>query len=122
MTCTYVLSTDIGKVRLAIGDTDCTEAHLSDEEIQVLLDLSDSWQEAAVRACDTLIAKYAASATDVRMGPRAESRAQKIRHWALLKEQLADTYGVILLKPLGAEALTFSWTEEDEDDDDTEYT
>lgn len=42
MTATYDTATDIGKIRLLIGDTDvtpATDAHFTDEELQVLLDL-----------------------------------------------------------------------------------
>ncbi len=120
MTCTYDLSTDVGKVRLAIGDTDCTAAQLTDAEIEALLALSESWQEAALRAVDALIARWSSSSTDVRMGPRAESRSQRIEHLRALKAHLVDTFGLVemVLSPLGSEDLTFAWVAEDETDED----
>jgi hypothetical protein len=110
MTCTYDLTANLGKLRLAIGDTDCTDAEFSDEELQVLLDISDSWQEAALRACDFAIAKYAKSSTDMRMGPRSESRSQRVEHWRALKADLAESFDITLLRSLGSEDLAFSWT------------
>ncbi len=44
MTATYDLTTAIGKVRLLISDTDITpasDAHFTDEELQIFLDLAD---------------------------------------------------------------------------------
>ena len=38
MAVTYDLTTAIGKVRLKIADTDITDAHFTDEELQVFLD------------------------------------------------------------------------------------
>lgn len=119
MSCTYDLTTDVGRVRLAIGDTDCTAAQLSDEEIAALLDLVETWQEAVLRAIDTLIAKYAVSSYDVRLGPRSESRSQVIENLKSLKVYLAKSYGLeaALLSTLGSEDLTFSWNEEEDEDD-----
>jgi len=41
MTTTYDITTDVGKVRLLIGDTDIADAQFTDEEIQIFLDLND---------------------------------------------------------------------------------
>jgi len=41
MTTTYDITTDVGKVRLLIGDTNIADAQFSDEEIQIFLDLND---------------------------------------------------------------------------------
>ena len=52
---TYDLSTDIGKVRLLIGDTDITpttDAQFSDEELQVFLDLGGSVFMGAAKALE----------------------------------------------------------------------
>ena len=116
MAFTYDLSTNIGQVRLAIGDTACDTAQLSDEEITALLGQASSWQKATLRAVDTLIAKYAMSSYDIRMGPRSESRGQRIENLKALKEYLAKTFGLegALLATLGSENLTFSWVEEED--------
>ncbi len=55
MTHTYSLSTEIGKVRLLIGDTDIvpiTDAQFSDEELQVFLDLGGSVFMGAAKALE----------------------------------------------------------------------
>jgi hypothetical protein len=120
MSCTYDVTTDIGLIRMAIGDTDCTTAQLSDEEIMALLALVDTWQEAALRAVDTLIARYAMASYDMRLGPRAESLSQRIENLKALRAFLAGSYGLegtALLSSLGSEDLAFSWNEEEEEDD-----
>jgi hypothetical protein len=119
MSCTYDVTTDVGKVRLAIGDTACATAQLSDEEIEALLGLVDTWQEAALRAIDTLIAKYAMTSYDVRLGPRAESLSQRIENLKALKAYLAQSYGLesALLSTLDSEPLTFTWNETADEDD-----
>lgn len=119
MTCTYDLSTEIGKVRLAIGDTVCASAQLSDEEITALLEQSGSWQEGALRAVDTLIALYATSSYDIRLGPRAESRSQRLVNLQMLRQHLTETFGLagVLRSALESEALTFGWTTVADEDD-----
>ena len=118
MTCTYDLTTDIGKVRLATGDVTCATAQLTDEEIQALLDACDTWQEAALQAVDGMIARLALSSTDVAMGPRRENRSQRIGHLQLLKQHLAENFGLTgaLLSALDEEDLTFGWVTEEEDE------
>lgn len=52
---TYDLTTDIGKVRLLIGDTDVvpvTDAQFSDEEIQIFLTLGGSVLAGAAKALE----------------------------------------------------------------------
>ena len=59
---TYDTTTDIGKVRLLIGDTDIvptTDAQFSDEEIQVFLDLAGSVLGAAAKALEAWAATLA---------------------------------------------------------------
>jgi predicted homoserine dehydrogenase-like protein len=51
---TYSLSTDIGKVRLLISDTDETDEIFEDEEIQSFLDMEGSVKLAAAQALDTI--------------------------------------------------------------------
>lgn len=54
MTVTYVLTTDIGMVRLKIGDS--TGATFSDEEIQAFLDLELGVLRASAAALETMAA------------------------------------------------------------------
>ncbi|QGH73022.1 MAG: hypothetical protein [Siphoviridae sp. ctCJE6] len=65
MTFTYTLSTNIGKVRLLIGDTDSTAVILTDEEIDALLTMQggDIFASAAlairrIAMNKALLAKY----------------------------------------------------------------
>jgi len=53
------LTTDLAKVRLAIGDTLEVVALLSDEEIAHLITVAGNWRSAAVLACDAVAAKLA---------------------------------------------------------------
>ena len=60
MTATYDIATDIGKVRLLIGDTDvtpATDAHFTDEEIQAFLTLYGD----VLMAASYLLESWAAS-------------------------------------------------------------
>ena len=59
MAFTYDLSTRPGKVRLMIGDTDSTMELLSDEEIQVALDDTESNGEAAAICCTFIAGSFA---------------------------------------------------------------
>lgn len=57
MAATYDVSTDIGKIRLFIGDTDVdpeSDAIFTDEELQVFLDLEGSVRSAAAAAIEAL--------------------------------------------------------------------
>jgi hypothetical protein len=59
MTYTYELTTDRGKVRLAINDTDTTAGKLTDAEIDYALTLKTTVGAAAVQCIDWLLAKVA---------------------------------------------------------------
>lgn len=93
MTFTYDLGTEIGKIRLAIGDTSAADTALSDEELQALRDEVGTWQAAAVYACDALIARYSRD-VNMSLGPRSESRSNIVDHYIALKQQLCGRYGI----------------------------
>ena len=88
MTWTYDLSTDVGKVRLRIGDTTSGTgilpdgSNLSDEEIGVVLDDNDDDIEATVADLAQIMAQRWATAVDVAVGPRRESLSQASKRWA----------------------------------------
>lgn len=115
MTFTYDTSTDIGKLRLAIADTSEDDAEFTDEELQVFIDLAGSWSAAAILAVDALIAKYA-KLVSLTVGPRREEYGQIVEHYRVLRANLvsgvAGEAGAI-----DQEDLTFSWVEEDDEDD-----
>lgn len=58
-------TTDIGKVRLLIGDTDEENLEYTDEQIQAFLDMSvDNLVQAAIFALQGLVSKYTATGGD----------------------------------------------------------
>lgn len=59
MAFTYDLSTDIGKLRLRIGDTVEARALLTDEELQVVLDTTTDEALSTIYAIDFCIAQLA---------------------------------------------------------------
>ena len=69
MTVTYDLSTNIGKVRLKIGDTVVADTQFSDEELQVFLDeASDNILLASALALESWANSYAANASSEKIG------------------------------------------------------
>lgn len=108
MTTTYDLSTDVGKLRLAIADTDVTDAEFSDEELDVLIAQGGSWQQGAILAVDVLIARYSKQVSFT-LGPRREELGQIVEHYRALRDNLAAGLAGEIL----TEDLTFSWVEED---------
>lgn len=99
MTTTYSLATDIGKVRLEIGDWDFSGGKgvrpgglsLSDEEIQVWLTAETGADNpvlrAAVRACEAL-ARAWAPAHDITSGPESEAFSQTSQAWGERAKEL----------------------------------
>ncbi len=65
---TYDTTTDVGKVRLLIGDTTVATAVFTDAELQVFLDLWTSIHLAAAEALESWAAKYAANPTGEKIG------------------------------------------------------
>lgn len=77
MAFTYVLTTDIGKVRLLISDSDATAFHFTDAEIQVFLDIGGSVLAAA---CKALVAWASALSGDM--------ASEKIGDYSYTKKQV----------------------------------
>lgn len=104
MAATYDLTTNIGKVRMLISDTDITAAHFTDEEITAFLTMaSNSVKLAAAYALEA----WAASLT-------GDMESEKIGDYAYTKKQvtgkltLAERY-----RKAEAEAPSFTWAEMD---------
>ena len=80
MTASYDLNTNIGKVRLKIADTDvtpATDAHFTDEEIQVFLDeASDDILLASALALEAWAAALTETATSEKIGDYAYTKKQ----------------------------------------------
>jgi hypothetical protein len=84
---TYDLSTDIGKMRLMLGDTrnDCgvkpDETCFADAELSVFFEHEGSVNTGVALACETL-ARMFSSYVDTAVGPRRESMSQASDAWA----------------------------------------
>ena len=102
MAFTYDLTTDIGKVRLLISDTDATSFHFTDAEIQVFLDMaSDSILIAAAFALEAWAAALTDSYTSEKIGDYSYTRKE-----AETKRALAIEY-----KNQEAESPYLDWAE-----------
>jgi len=68
MSFTYLLTTEIGRIRLAIQDHDSTNYHFEDAELQVFLDHEGPVNLAAAAAFESWAAAYALNASSERIG------------------------------------------------------
>jgi len=104
MSFTYDLTTDIGKIRLEIGDASSVTGegikpsgdNFTDEELQTFLDAAGTWPRAAVRALRVAATMYAKRATIVRVGDVSENMravAQALRDQAEMLEAQIDADG-----------------------------
>ena len=103
---TYDLTTNIGKVRLLIGDTDIvpiTDAQFSDEEIQVFLDMGGTILTAAGYALEA----WASAITDSVL-------SEKIGDYSYTKKD-ADTKRALAAEYKKEDAAKpyFTWSEMD---------
>lgn len=103
MPTTYNLATDIGKLRLAIGDNILTSrrgvkpdgTNFLDEELQVFLDEEGTVGRAAAAACEALQAAWAVY-TDIFVGGRAgrsEYLSKVTTAWGAKAVLLRKKYG-----------------------------
>ena len=68
MSFTYVLTTDIGKIRRDLSDKTPTDYHFSDEELQSFLDTEGAVDLATAAAFESWGAAYALNADNERIG------------------------------------------------------
>ena len=88
----YDLTTDVGKVRLLLNDTNDTDEVFTDGELQAFLDLEGSIKLAAAQALDTIadneaLASKVLTSTDVkidgaRLADSLRKRAETLRSQA----------------------------------------
>ena len=91
MTETYVLSTNIGKVRLTTGDNVMTAVVFSDEEIQIFLGVhNESVPLASADLLEAWAAKYGQSADSEKIGDYAYTQ-KIIANMLKLAQRLRDT-------------------------------
>ena len=103
MTYTFLIANTVGKIRLIIGDTDTTDAAFTDEELTYFYSVEGTVNLAAAKALEAWANKYAANATQERIGDYSYSQktAENMRAAA---KNLRDT-----------DAMTpvFEWSEPD---------
>lgn len=89
MAITTVLTSDIGQVRLEIGDTDETTGqgvkpdgtNFTDTEVQWFLDQEGSVRLAAAKACEVL-SRHWSKVANIQIGSRKEEFARIAESWA----------------------------------------
>jgi hypothetical protein len=94
MSATYDVTTDIGKIRLFIGDTDVTpasDAIFTDEELQVFLDIEGSVRSAAAAAIEALANDSARTAKMLRTLNFQKDTRQAAKAMLDTAQRLRDT-------------------------------
>lgn len=98
MSFTYDVATNIGKIRLEIGDTTNGSGvkpdgtNLSDEELQVILTRETTVMGAAAAACE-LLARHWARVANIAVGSRREDLSTIADQWAKQARALREQYG-----------------------------
>ena len=116
MTFTYSLATDIGKVRLNIGDTVTAGAKLTDEEIQIALTAHVGVLPASVRCTEWIIAGLAKTPDRSVVGINSQSALQQYRDLLDELRKRVATSGAV-----GAYSGNISQDRIDEAEEDTDY-
>lgn len=116
MTFSYTLATDIGKVRLNIGDTVSTGAKLTDEEIQIALDAHVGVIPSSIRCVEWIIAQLAKTPDRSVVGISSTSALEQYK--SLLKELRARD---AISGEVAAYSGNISQDRIDEAEDDTDY-
>lgn len=113
MSLAYDVTTDVGKVRLIIGDTDATAYVFEDAEINYFL--TDNSNNIALAAADALgawMAKYATSPDSEKIGDYAYSQ-KIIAHMNKLMKELREKDASIPYQTYGEMNLTGATLEDD---------
>lgn len=98
MSFSYDPDTDIGVIRLELGDTTIgtgvkpDSGNLSNEELQVWLDREGDVMRAVAAACEAL-ARMWSGVADVSIGPRSESLGRVADQWRNRAQELRKTHG-----------------------------
>ena len=98
MSFSYDLTTDIGVVRLELGDTTPDAGvkpdgtNLSNEELQVWLDREGGVMLAVAAACEALARQWSA-VTTISVGPKSETLSLISKAWADRASELRGLYG-----------------------------
>lgn len=100
MAFTYDVSTNVGKVRLLIGDTDETDILLQDEDIQFFLDSYGNLKIAASQAAMAISAKFSREA-DKQVGMLRISFSIRANNYNKLSKELKLNASSILISYVG---------------------
>jgi len=104
MAFTYDLTTDIGKVRLLISDSDLTSFHFTDEEITAILTMASS---SLLLAASYALEAWAASITD-------SLKSEKIGDYSYTKDEAANKIALARkYRDEDAESPYLTWSEID---------
>lgn len=113
MSFTYDLAENVGKLRLALGDTTSGSgvkpdgANFSDEELEYILEQEgDSVDMATARACE-MLATHWANQADLTVGPRSEKLGQIAARYA---EQAKGLRGSVLQAGYVTLGSTETWS------------
>lgn len=91
MAFTYNPSTDVGKVRLLIGDTDITSPKFQDDELSALLTFENGeWGLAAADALESLAATVGSTQSSVKIGDYQNSAADQVKNLQTQAQRLRD--------------------------------
>ena len=98
MTVTYDITTNVGKVRLKISDTDTTDSVFTDEELTYFLtENSNSINLAAADALEAWAAKYVANADGEKIGDYSYTQKAVANLLKLASDLQAQEDGVPVL-------------------------
>ena len=98
MTFTYTVGTNLGNVRMALGDTVSgtgvlpSGANFTDEEINEIVDVEGTWQKAVAHLCEILANRWATSVNFSADGVSV-SRSDVARTWREMAAVWRANYG-----------------------------
>lgn len=112
---TYDPTTDAGRVRLLIADTDVTDVLFADEEIAAALDMGGSAKLAAATLLGALASNHARLAMRIQRGGVSEDMTQVAKELraqaAVLREEgLAEDAGPVLEATISPSYERYSYT------------
>jgi hypothetical protein len=101
MSFSYDLSSDLGRIRLFLGDTDDEDYFLEDEEITVFLEEEPNKYWAAASAAEAIIMKLRGSFVDDEKVGETRVRSKRINELKILADRLRARGGTHMLPSAG---------------------
>jgi hypothetical protein len=111
MTFSYSLTTDVGQLRLMVGDTLSSQGprpsqrNFADEELEFFLSPADGLGRASVRVFETLAAEWSSFA-NITLGPRKEEFAGIAENYRKRAASTREQYG-------GGSTFSVGWDRQD---------